>query len=910
MAPMKLKQTTHLTLLTLIVAISGASLAYAESATVANDIGSSRLGCEADNSCFSPYTVEINVGDTVTWTNPDSVAHTVLSGADNNDPDFGALFDSGLIYPDGEFTHQFDEAGTFPYTCRIHPYMQGIVVVTESAMTGDKMMTGGDSMMASTLPDTVTIGFLHPLTGGLSGFGEQVSEATKLAVADFNDYLQESGAGWTLEYVVEDTATMPTTALHVAETLHSKKIDLIIGPAASSTTTQVKTYADKNDMLVFSCCSTAPSLNIAGDSVYRMVADDTNQGAALGELLSSREMAAIVPIWRGDTYGDGLRDATVLNFEAAGGVTAEGIKYSPDAREFGLEVSELAEQVQEMVDEYGADKVGILLIAFGESTQIVQAASQYDILGQVVWYGSEAVPAELNLEDSIVSDFTKTTEFLATDIHLSEGELAQSLIDRLTDTLGYEPIPFTYAAYDAVQILGRAIERADSAEPAKVKAVLHSVAADYQGALANSELNENGDLTKSNYAVKVVENNAWVTKQKYLTDYNFITAATQPQGIIEIGSIYPITGQSASTGFATRDATNLGAEDFNKFLNSIGEDWQLKVLGENSDSKPDIALQRAQTLFAKNVDIIVGPRPSGEVTQVKPFADSNGMMLVSCCSTSPALNIAGDSVYRIAVDDVYQGAGVSKLFEHEGIKAVVPIWLKDAYGDGLIKIIKEQAESRGYTAAEGVGYNRDQVDFSASVAELADQVQEQVDIHGADNVAVFIVSFDEAIQIAQSASNHDILDDIWWFGSETFVHKSFNDPITDEMLKSVNFGAMITAEVSTDAHDYLTAYFLEEHGDVPTSYIYSAYDISWLIGLSMLHAGDSDADSVKSVFSDVAAKFVGANGNAILNENGDLTPREYAIWTAHTGDWVLTGDYYSPTDDAIYSNDVMMSNDQ
>ena len=121
---------------------------------------------------------------------------------------------------------------------------------------------------------------------------------------------------------------------------------------------------------------------------------------------------------------------------------------------------------------------------------------------------------------------------------------------------------------------------------------------------------------------------------------------------------------------------------------------------------------------------------------------------------------------------------------------------------------------------------------------------------------------------------------------------------------------MITAEVNTDAHDYLTDYFIEQDGEVRTSYIYSAYDIPWLIGLSMLHAGSSDAVDVKSVFRGVAANFVGANGNAILNENGDLTPRNYAIWTFHTGEWMLTDEYYSPTDDAIYGTDAMMSNNK
>ena len=52
---------------------------------VSNTKGSYNLGCELDNSCFEPYIVNIQVGDTVTWTNDDDAIHVVVSGAPNNE---------------------------------------------------------------------------------------------------------------------------------------------------------------------------------------------------------------------------------------------------------------------------------------------------------------------------------------------------------------------------------------------------------------------------------------------------------------------------------------------------------------------------------------------------------------------------------------------------------------------------------------------------------------------------------------------------------------------------------------------------------------------------------------------------------------------------------------------------------
>jgi len=69
---------------------------------------------------FSPATLTIRPGTTVTWKNMSSVPHTVTS-------DDGQTFDSGNIAPGGTFTFKFTVAGSYPYHCNIHPYMRATV---------------------------------------------------------------------------------------------------------------------------------------------------------------------------------------------------------------------------------------------------------------------------------------------------------------------------------------------------------------------------------------------------------------------------------------------------------------------------------------------------------------------------------------------------------------------------------------------------------------------------------------------------------------------------------------------------------------------------------------------------------------------------------------------------------------
>ena len=96
-------------------------------ATVENAQGSATPGCEATDDCFIPSTVTIGVGETVTWDNTDQAAHTATSGTPTDRP--SGVFDTSVIFAGQSASFTFDEAGTYPYFCMVHPWMQGTVIV-------------------------------------------------------------------------------------------------------------------------------------------------------------------------------------------------------------------------------------------------------------------------------------------------------------------------------------------------------------------------------------------------------------------------------------------------------------------------------------------------------------------------------------------------------------------------------------------------------------------------------------------------------------------------------------------------------------------------------------------------------------------------------------------------------------
>ena len=71
---------------------------------------------------FNPPQINVPTGSIVSWTNADSIQHTVTS-------DEQGLFDTGPISPGDTFENVFDTPGEFGYHCAIHPFMTGVVMV-------------------------------------------------------------------------------------------------------------------------------------------------------------------------------------------------------------------------------------------------------------------------------------------------------------------------------------------------------------------------------------------------------------------------------------------------------------------------------------------------------------------------------------------------------------------------------------------------------------------------------------------------------------------------------------------------------------------------------------------------------------------------------------------------------------
>jgi len=104
-------------------------LIAALSIAILGGMGSS-IAAEADSDpskvvvkdfMFTPMSLTVKAGSTVTWENMDDEPHTVVSNTQ--------LFRSGALDTKETFSFKFTETGTYHFTCSIHPRMVGTIVV-------------------------------------------------------------------------------------------------------------------------------------------------------------------------------------------------------------------------------------------------------------------------------------------------------------------------------------------------------------------------------------------------------------------------------------------------------------------------------------------------------------------------------------------------------------------------------------------------------------------------------------------------------------------------------------------------------------------------------------------------------------------------------------------------------------
>ena len=331
--------------------------------------------------------------------------------------------------------------------------------------------------------ESVTIGFMGPLTGSAASYGESIRRGVDLA-------LEESGLE-NVAIVYEDSRCEADEAVSAVNKLISVDgVQAIVGDVCSGATLAAAPVAGENGVVMISAASTSPAISDR-PGVFRTVPSDRHQGRFGAELAASRGFEKMAVLYSNEDYGLGFRRVLEEEFPFYGGeiVAAEA---------FERGVVDLRAQLTKIKGS-GADVIYVISNAPDSSVAALKQARELGI--EAVLIGSEGLKS-----DDILTGAAEAAEGL---ILTSVSEGNDDFVRRYKAKYGEssEPGPFAAQGYDAFTALAGVIGAGQTTR----EGILNNLGTvEFEGAAGYVSFDENGDVREGVYDVYVVENGAFV----------------------------------------------------------------------------------------------------------------------------------------------------------------------------------------------------------------------------------------------------------------------------------------------------------------------------------------------------------------------------------------------------------------
>ncbi len=362
---------------------------------------------------------------------------------------------------------------------------------------------------------------------------------------------------------------------------------------------------------------------------------------------------------------------------------------------------------------------------------------------------------------------------------------------------------------------------------------------------------------------------------------------------IPIGALLALTGHLSSFAKRHEAAARMAIKDINEYVKRLGYDVKFKLYVEDTKCSDEEALAKIQALAAKGIKVVLGPLASSEVKAIKSFADSNKIVVISHSSTSPALAIPSDFIFRFVPTDEFQGRALAKYMVSRGFKKVAVIYRGDPWGDLLFESFKKNFEELG-GVVKGVRYDPHAKELSAEVRRLSDIVKE---FGMGPETAVLLISFeDDGLAVIKAAEEDPVLSTVPWVGTDgTAGSLKLAKEAGEFLVKVGGLPSTIFNPTLSPKQKAFAERFKREYGEAPDSYCFTIYDAAWVAALTILEVGEYNPELIAKALPEVASRYFGVSGWTLLNEAGDRAGGDYIIMKL-----AKVGDKYEWVEEAIY----------
>ena len=365
--------------------------------------------------------------------------------------------------------------------------------------------------------DTLIVGSMLPATGDLAFLGPPEFAGVDKALLEI-----EAGGGVLgspVTYIEGDSGDTTTDiASQTVDSQLAQGVQAIIGAASSGVSLTVIDKITSNGVVQMSPANTAPALTTYPDNglYFRVSPSDVLQGAVIAADAIDSGIESMAVIARQDPYGEGLKDAVVKDFGAAGGTITADLLYDPAAPSFEAEVAEIV----------ASGPQAVTVIGFEETTKLLQ---------EMIKQGAGPQDIQIFLVDGNISttayeDFPAGT-MTGVRATVPSGEADLTAFNESLLEVDPDLTDFAYGAqsYDSMMLIALAAQAAGCGDGVAIAEFLPQVAGnggeqcstwadcvalldagsdiDFQGVTGPVDFNEYGDLAQGTISINEYTSN-------------------------------------------------------------------------------------------------------------------------------------------------------------------------------------------------------------------------------------------------------------------------------------------------------------------------------------------------------------------------------------------------------------------
>jgi len=325
----------------------------------------------------------------------------------------------------------------------------------------------------------IRIGHVAPLTGGIAHLGKDNENGARLAVDQANDArIKIDGKDARFVLIAEDDQADPKVGTTVAQKLADAKVAGVVGHLNSGTSIPASPIYNQAGIPVISGSATNPKLTEQGfKAQFRVVARDDQQGPAIASYLAATKKPKLVAVIDDATaYGEGIANEVEKTLKGASIKVLPREKGTDKTTDWKAILTKLKGKQPDAVFYGGMDVTGGPLLKQGRELGVKAAFS----------FGDGACTDKMK---ELAGDAAEG--LLCSQAGIPPQAADKKFLDAYKKKFNADPILYAPFTYDAANMLIAAMQKVNSADPAKYLPALAKL--DFTGATGKIEFDDKGD---------------------------------------------------------------------------------------------------------------------------------------------------------------------------------------------------------------------------------------------------------------------------------------------------------------------------------------------------------------------------------------------------------------------------------